>query len=134
LTRLDFLKIDTEGWDFDVLRSHDFERLPPRLAMVEFGTEFERQNMGAIAAAIDGMASRGYGALVFSYDDDGNFRRQVWRYRLIALRLGAAQARADGQSAGNILFFRRGDALFLATVLRLLRSFLPPRERLAISG
>ena len=30
------------------------------------------------------MADRGYEALVFSYEDDGNFKRQVWRYGLIA--------------------------------------------------
>jgi FkbM family methyltransferase len=126
---LDFLKVDAEGWDFDALQTHDFSAAPPRLAMVEFGTEFARQSTAAVAEGIAEMARHGYEALVFSYEDYGNFKRQVWRYALIAARFDTPLARQDGQAGGNILFFRRDDALFLGVVLHLLLGFLPPRER-----
>ncbi len=129
IDRIDFLKIDAEGWDFDALRSHDFHASAPRLAMVEFGTEFARQSMGAVMEGIAEMARQGYDALVFSYEDDGNFKRQVWRYALIAARFGTPVPRKDGHAGGNIVFFRRDDVVFLAVVLRLFLGFLPPRER-----
>lgn len=129
--RVDFLKVDTEGWDFHALRTHDFEAAPPRVAMVEFGSEFPQQPPEAIAQGIADMARQGYDALVFSYEDYGNFKRQIWRYELIAARFGAAAPRADGHVAGNILFFRGDDALFLAMAARLFLGFLPARERAA---
>ncbi len=129
IRRVDFLKVDAEGWDFDALRTHDFEAAPPRLAMVEFGTEFPRQSMDAVMQGLADMAAKGYDALVFSYEDDGNFKRQVWRYRLIAAEFGKPVKRLDGHAGGNILFFRRDDVLFLALVLRVLIGFLPARER-----
>ncbi len=127
--RVDLLKIDTEGWDLAALAGHDFDALPPRLAMIEFSTEFTQQDAAAIAQGIADMARKGYEALVFSYDDEGNFKRRVWVHQLIGATFGSAVPRPDGQAAGNILFFRRDDRVFLATVLRLLLSFLPPRER-----
>lgn len=129
LKRVDLLKIDAEGWDFAALRSHDFSVLPPRLVMVEFGTEFPQQNAESVMAGIADLAHHGYDALVFSYEDDGNFKRQVWRYSLIAAEFSSLVARKDGHAAGNILFFRRDDRVFLVTVLRLFLGFLPPRER-----
>lgn len=129
LDRIDFLKIDAEGWDFDALRSHDFIAAPPSLAMVEFGTEFAEQSMGAVAEGIAEMARQGYDALVLSYEDDGNFKRQVWQYTLIAAGFGPPVTRKDGHAGGNIVFFRRDDIVFLAVVLRLFLGFLPPRER-----
>ncbi len=129
MERLDFLKIDTEGWDFDALRSHDFTALPPRLVMLAFGTEFAQQPPQAIREGIAEMKRHGYDALVFSYDDE-NFKQQARRYRLISAKLGAATHRGDGHSAGNILFFRQDDALFLGIVFRTMLGFLPGIERL----
>lgn len=129
LRRVDFLKVDAEGWDFSALRSHDFKALPPRVAMVEFGTNLAQQDFPAVLAGIADMARLGYDALVFSYEDDGNFQRQLWRYRLIGAGFGAPVPRKDGHAAGNILFFRRDDTLFLATALRLFLGCLPARER-----
>lgn len=129
LDRIDFLKIDAEGWDFDALRSHDFTAAAPRLAMVEFGTEFAQQSMDAVIEGIAEMARQGYDALVLSYEDDGNFKRQVWQYALIAAGFGTPVPRKDGHAGGNIVFFRRDDVVFLAVVFRLFLGFLPPRER-----
>ena len=126
---VDFLKIDTEGWDFHALRTHDFDAAAPAIAMVEFGTEFPQQPAEAIAEGIAGMAALGFDALVLSYEDYGNFKRQVWRYELIAARFGEIVARADGHAGGNVLFFRREDALFLGVAAKMLLGFLPARER-----
>jgi hypothetical protein len=81
--------------------------------------------------AIAQMRGNGYDALVFSYEDHGNFKRQDRKYELIAADFAAPAPRQDGHAGGNIVFFRQGDSLFLATVLRLFLSFLPPRERQA---
>jgi FkbM family methyltransferase len=132
LPRVDLLKIDTEGWDLAALASHDFDALPPRLAMIEFSTEFAQQDAAAVSRAIATMAQTGYEALVFSYDDEGNFKKQLWVHQLIGATFHTPVARPDGHAAGNILFFRRDDRLFLATVLRLLLSFLPPRDRISV--
>lgn len=129
LARVDMLKVDAEGWDFTALLSHDFAGLPPRLAMVEFGTVFPAQTQERIVEAIAAMAAHGYGALVFSYEDDGNFEQQRWDYRLIAARFGEPVANRAGHANGNIIFYRQDDAVFLATVLRLFESFLPANER-----
>jgi hypothetical protein len=120
--RVDFLKIDAEGWDFKVLEGHDFERLPPRLVMVEFGTQFAGQTAGEVNRAIARMEERGYEALLFVGDDDGNFRRGVWEYRLAALRLGASIDALPSQSFGNIVFYRREDQAFPVALLDLLES------------
>jgi hypothetical protein len=89
LARVDLIKVDAEGWDFEALLSHDFARLAPRLAMVEFGTQFARQSFDRIAKGVMAMAEHGYDALVFSYDDDGNFAKGVWQHRLIGVSFGA---------------------------------------------
>jgi FkbM family methyltransferase len=129
LPHVDLLKIDAEGWDLAALAGHDFDALPPRIAMIEFGTEFPQQDAAAVAQSIAAMAQKGYEALVFSYDDEGNFKQRIWVHQLIGATFGTPVPRPDGHAAGNILFFKRDDRLFLATVLRLLLSFLPPRER-----
>jgi len=102
--------------------------------MVEFGTNFERQRAAAVAAGISDMARHGYDALVFSYEDDGNFARQVRQYRLIAAKFGTMVARRDGFASGNIVFFKRDDGPFLAVVLRLFLGFLPPHQRGRLLG
>jgi len=102
---------------------------PPRLVMVELGTDFARQSMEAVMQSIAEMAQKGYDALVFSYEDHGNFKRQPGQCILIGAKFGAPARREDGQAAGNILFFRPHDTVFLAVALRALLGFLPPRER-----
>lgn len=129
IAQVDFLKVDAEGWDFDALRSHDFAAAPPALAMVEFGTEFPQQTLAAVKSGIAQMAANGYDALVLSYEDHGNYKRSIWRHVLIGATFGTPVARQDGHAAGNVIFFRRGDPIFLSLVFRLFADFLPPRER-----
>jgi hypothetical protein len=85
--------------------------------------------MEVVMQGIAEMAANGYDALVFSYEDFGNFKRQVWRYGLIAAGFDAPEKRRDGHAGGNILFYRRGDGIFLAVVLKTLLGYLPPSER-----
>jgi len=118
--RIDLLKIDTEGWDFKVLEGHDFQRLAPRMVMVEFGMNFAGQTPAKVNHAIRRMEERGYRAFVFAGDDGGNFRRGIWEYRLAALRLGACVHTLGPEAFGNIVFCRRQDKVFLGAVIDLL--------------
>ena len=74
--RVDFLKVDTEGSDFDVLKAYDFERLPPPLIFVEYSYFFPSQTPAVVRqAGLEFMRQLGgYRALIFDYDDDGNFK------------------------------------------------------------
>ena len=64
-----------------------------------------------------------------SYEDHGNYMRQVWQHALIAVTFGKPVPRNDGHIAGNVIFFRRDDRVFLGVLFRLLAGYLPPRER-----
>jgi FkbM family methyltransferase len=125
---LDFLKVDAEGYDFDVLASHDFDAVKPDLVLIEYGTHFPRQTLGIVNCAIADMASRGYGSVVFSYADDGNFKRARWVYRLTELLVDRAIPDSDAISFGNILFYRASDARLLLALQALLESCDRPRE------
>jgi len=123
--RVDMLKIDTEGWDIEVLMTHDFENLPPRLVFIEVNTAFEMQSMARIREAIIWMQERGYTALTFGFQDDGNFRKGIWNARLSALTQGEEPG-IDGDSLmANILFYRREDLVFMTMLIIFLRSLLP---------
>ncbi len=126
ITSVDFLKIDAEGHDFDVLSSFDFSSIQPRLVMVEYGTQFQRHTPEMIRSSIAAMREYGYGAVVFSYTDDGRFSEGQWEYRLIQLLMDRAPGVCpEGDSFGNILFYRIGDRDFLLALFALLDSCLP---------
>lgn len=129
MSRIDLLKVDAEGFDFTVLNGHDFAALPPRLVMVEFGDMYAGQSRAEIAEGIRAMAERGYDAMIFSCEDDGNFRKGVWEYRVIAVTFEEPRPNKAGAVFGNIIFFRRDDALLPALLLGLVESFLPGGER-----
>jgi len=107
--RLDFLKIDTEGNDFVVLEAHDFARLPPALVFVEYSYYFPGQDAALLQRAIAAMAARGYAAVVFEYDDDGNFKRGNWSHRLVAVHANGTRVPTRPLAFGNILFHRHDD-------------------------
>jgi FkbM family methyltransferase len=120
ISSVDFLKIDAEGYDFDVLASLDFQRVQPELVLIEYGTHFPRQTPEVINRAIADMQSQ------------GNFKRSVWVYRLTGLYvdrpLPEQVGRWDGRvleerpSFGNILFYRADNPRFLLTLQSLLDS------------
>jgi hypothetical protein len=120
ITDLDFLKIDAEGYDFDVLESLDFSRITPELVLVEYGAHFARQTPDVVNKAIAAMAAQGYGALVFGYADDGNFKRARWVYRLTDLWIDPPAVEQDEASFGNILFYPAGNPRLLVTLQVLL--------------
>lgn len=134
LAGVDWLKVDCEGYDFDALLSHDFVRLPPRLALVEYTTAHARQSEAAVAATLAAMARHGYGALVFGYEDSGNFKRRVWDYWCVGASAGELPKCAAGHSQGNILFHRADDREFLARTALALAEMLPGGERAAALG
>jgi FkbM family methyltransferase len=64
ITRLDLLQIDTEGFDFDIIKQIDFERLRPNLI------HFEHIHLAPekLRACIDLLKSKGYLLLVEEMD------------------------------------------------------------------
>lgn len=123
VTRVDFLKIDTEGNDFEVLAAHDFERLPPALVFVEFSYYFPRQDPAKVKAGIEFMAERGYLPLIFEYEDDGNFMRGNWVHRLVAMHFDIKRLPQLPGRFGNILFYRSEDQHFTGMLTALLNQF-----------
>jgi FkbM family methyltransferase len=109
VSRLDFLKIDTEGNDFIVLEAHDFARLPPALIFVEYSYYFPGQDEALLRRAISAMDARGYSAVIFEYDDDGNFKRGNWNHHLVAIHTDGARVPTRPLAFGNILFHRHDD-------------------------
>lgn len=131
--KLDFLKIDAEGFDFVALESMGWDDLPghlwPELILTEFGSNFAQQSPTVIQTGIDAMIARGYGALVFSYEDDGNFAKGVWQHRLIALTTDTPIANKAGVMSGNIIFYRANNSRFLAYLLRQLAGMIHAKDR-----
>lgn len=127
LQQIDFLKIDAEGYDFEVLEGFDFQRIKPRLVLVEYGTHFSSQSIVAVNEALRGMEGLGYRAVIFSYDDDGAFKKGVWSYRLTDLFINAALPEDRTRAFGNILFYREGDKEFLVSLMAML-DFCKPRD------
>lgn len=116
VTAVDFLKIDTEGNDFEVLASHDFSTLAPTLVFVEFSFYFAGQDQRALAGALARMRALGYCAVIFEYRDDGNFRRNNWTHRLVAAHLEDGRLPTAADAFGNVLFYRDGDSVLLDTL------------------
>lgn len=120
IARLDFLKIDAEGYDFDVLQTHDFEAIQPRLILVEYGTHFARQTREVINNELMRMVDHGYAAVIFNCTQDGDFARGQWIYRTTHIIIDAPLPALDVAAFGNIIFYRRDDAAFLGTLRALL--------------
>jgi FkbM family methyltransferase len=122
ISRVDFLKIDTEGNDFAVLEAHDFSRLPPALAFVEFSYFFPGQDASVLRGAISAMRSRGYSAVIFEYADDGNFKRGNWDHRLTAIDFDNEAVPNRPEAFGNILFYRDDDRHLLSTLKAIIQA------------
>jgi FkbM family methyltransferase len=122
VSRVDFLKIDTEGNDFVVLEAYDFARLPPVLVFVEYSYYFAGQDEALLRRAIGAMAARGYSAVIFEYDDDGNFKRGNWNHRLVAMHMDGARVPTRPLAFGNILFYRHDDKHLPRVLASLIRA------------
>lgn len=122
VARLDLLKIDTEGNDFAVLETCDFARTPPTLAFVEYGYYFAGQDAERLRAALAAMRGRGYRAVIFEYDDDGNFARGSWNHRLVAIHADGTSVPTRARAFGNVLFHRADDAHLPRTLAAAIRA------------
>ncbi|MGP0089945.1 MAG: FkbM family methyltransferase [Xanthobacteraceae bacterium] len=110
---VDFIKIDAEGYDFDILNGIAFDKVAPRLIMVEFGDQFPGQDRAAVDAQLRRMQQRGYRAAVFCARALGQFERQEWGTGLLAVGIDAVPATPQGLPIfGNILFFPDHDREF----------------------
>jgi FkbM family methyltransferase len=121
-SRVDFLKIDTEGNDFVVLEAHDFAGMPPTLVFVEYSYYFPGQDEALLRSAIGAMKARGYLPVIFEYDDDGNFKRGSWQHRLVAIHTDGARVPTRPLAFGNILFYRHDDQHLPHVLASLIRS------------
>lgn len=118
--RVDLVKIDAEGFDFDVLRSIDLDAQQPRLIMLEYGTHFARQGIDEIRAEIDRMAGLGWECVVFDCREQNQFAQGRWIHRLERVILGAVTVIED-LGFGNIVFYRREDNKFLLALAAMLQ-------------
>ena len=122
VARVDLLKIDTEGNDFAVLESFDWQHLSPPLVFVEYSYFFPGQDQSTLRFAIGRMQTRGYAAVIFEYNDDGNFMRGSWNHRLVAVHLDNSRIPDRPQAFGNVLFYRSNDVHLLESLIRVIRS------------
>lgn len=109
---VDFIKIDAEGHDFDILRRLDFKAIAPRLIMVEFGEQFAGQDRDAVTALLAEMRGHGYRAAVFGLRAKGSFERHEWSTEFSGIGIDEA----PDAGFGNILFFRAEDRDFLPSL------------------
>lgn len=123
--RVDFLKVDAEGWDFEVLRGHDFQRFPPWLVLVEYSTACERQTLPKLQETIRFMENRGYRAVVFAASDDSKFHQGIWDFEVRSIVCGVALAQL-AEGFGNIVFYPSSDNRFLLGLLNLLEDLREP--------
>jgi FkbM family methyltransferase len=129
IARVDLLKIDAEGYDFDVLETHDFDAIQPRVVLVEYGTHFARQTLAAINSALARMAGRGYAAVIFNCTQDGDFARGQWVYRTTQVIIDAPLPALEVPAFGNIVFHRRDDTAFVGALHALLAQSAPLAAR-----
>jgi hypothetical protein len=99
--------------------------------MLEFGTSFAGQTLGALNTLLARMSAYGYRSVTFAYDDDSNLKRGIWSYRLKRVLVDAPCPKTGGDWFGNILFFQAADTAFLLTLHTLLDSAQPRRAFLA---
>lgn len=125
----DFLKIDAEGHDLEILAGADIPMLAPKAVMIEFGTAFAGHTPAAIQEAIGRMARHGYDAIAFSNRQLEGFGVSSWACELDTLTFGGIGPLVDGAASGNLVFFQAGDATFLACLFLLLDSFQTAQKR-----
>ena len=128
ITAIDFLKIDAEGFEFEVLEAHDLGAVATRLILVEYGMHFPRQTLDIINSAIARMEAHGYGAIVFNYVEEGNFKRGDWRYRLSEMFIDEPIPNLGRNTFGNILFYRTDDTDFVLTMFAFLDTCRQPTD------
>ncbi|NJL58422.1 MAG: hypothetical protein HC887_00985 [Desulfobacteraceae bacterium] len=121
----DIIHIDAEGSDLQVFAGYELHAMPPKCVMLHFDTKFPLQSADKVEAAVSGIRQLGYDSLIFSYEDKASAPDRD--YRLTKLDFDLVPK--EPNSKGTIIFFRREDSLFPATLLRVLQSFLPMTER-----
>jgi FkbM family methyltransferase len=117
LADVDFIKIDAEGHDLDILCGLDFKKITPRLIMVEFGDQFAGQDRDAIATILRDMRGLGYRGCIICLQALGKFERREWGTRLLTIGVDVVPSLSgDERLFGNILFFRDDDRDFLPSL------------------
>jgi FkbM family methyltransferase len=98
--RIDILQIDTEGYDYIILKSFDFERFRPSIV------HYEHQHLSRadIAAAEGLLRSQGYRLRRDAYDTLAvRLAQNAQRFQFDALRSLALSLHADGRSQDAVI-------------------------------
>jgi predicted O-linked N-acetylglucosamine transferase (SPINDLY family) len=113
----EMIRIGNTGTDPNPLVKAIVEHLSPRVLMVETNSQF---------SISDSQFSIQRDSLVFTYEKDP----QTGRDCLTDIAFGDIVKKPAIEGPGAVVSFRKDDAVFLVTLIRLLESFLPARERI----
>jgi FkbM family methyltransferase len=80
-TRPDFVSLDVEGLDLEILKSFDFSRFRPPAFCVETLTYTEDKSEEKMTEILDLMSSRGYFTYADTYINTIFVEREMWRKR-----------------------------------------------------
>lgn len=111
---VNLLKVDTEGGDFGVIKSLNFEHTSPQIVMVEFMDSRSKPHFGyGYRDMIAFMEQKGYQAYVFSYSPIQEYGRegQVTHSSRL-LNISSYQPQMDDPDWGNIIFCKKDDSGF----------------------
>jgi FkbM family methyltransferase len=121
-----FIKIDAEGFDFEILESLDFKVLSPKIIMVEFGQQFEGQDRESVVSLLSRMRQKGYRSAVFCFVALGDFHKHQWQTRLHSVVVDSLPEIFEiEQLFGNIIFFQEADKYFVPSVWAWLERKIP---------
>lgn len=126
---VDLLKIDAEGYDFEILRGADLNMSRPHAIFIEFGAHFASQSLEEINRSLIEMDELGYGAVIFELKKMTGFGKTNWNHKLVDIAFDPTQLGQRGDVFGNIIFYRRDDTTFLTYLLKWLEAFLPAPQR-----
>lgn len=128
IERVDFLKIDVEGLDFNVIKGVPWGRIEPLIIECEFGTADEAIAGYAWKDIADFLVAKGYTVFVSEWHPQLRFGiRHDW----FGLKRYPCK-RSDADAWGNLLAFKNdpGDAALSAAVADQLRSGKPIHNQL----
>lgn len=126
---IDLLKIDAEGYDFEILRGANPNINRPSAILIEFGEHFESQSLEEISRLLSEMDALSYGAVIFELKKMTDFGKTNWNHKLVDMAFDTKRLGKKGDAFGNIIFYQKNDMTFLIHFLNWLEALLPACQR-----